>query len=72
VDDQAVPAIADAGGGVEADHAVRRVRRINWLLLPLQGGGWEGDGDCTRLQPIPTPALPLKGRELVPSPCTWK
>jgi hypothetical protein len=31
-------------------------------LLPRQGGGWEGDGgkmDC----PIPTLALPLKGRE---------
>jgi hypothetical protein len=34
-------------------------------LLPLQGGGWEGDGVFIELErhPIPTLALPLKGRE---------
>ncbi|MFC3108190.1 ATP-dependent RNA helicase HrpA [Undibacterium arcticum] len=32
-------------------------------LLPLQGGGREGDGiAATGLKPIPTPSLPLKGR----------
>src|SRR5438067_542806 len=34
-------------------------------FLPLQGGGEEGDGgQIRRRPPIPTPALPLKGREL--------
>jgi len=41
-------------------------------LLPVQGGGWEGDGERgnMRFNPIPTLALPLKGRELIlkPSP----
>ncbi|MGN6388233.1 MAG: helicase-related protein, partial [Burkholderiaceae bacterium] len=32
-------------------------------LLPLQGGGREGDGfKAVRAKPIPTPTLPLKGR----------
>ena len=34
--------------------------------LPLQGGGWVGDGSALgrpHTQPIPSPALPLKGRE---------
>ena len=33
--------------------------------LPFQGGGQEGDGGVlwVRLYPIPTPTLPLKGRE---------
>ncbi|MDP2752533.1 MAG: hypothetical protein Q8O31_08030 [Rhodocyclaceae bacterium] len=42
-------------------------------LLPLQGGGWEGDGESSskfnwlqmswHVHPIPSPTLPLKGRE---------
>ena len=41
---------------------------ILWGFLPFQGGGQEGDGVdfqvCNLLNPIPTLALPLKGREL--------
>jgi hypothetical protein len=53
---QAVLREAFAGGeGAEASD-----------FLPLQGGGQEGDGPELRPlrgRPIPTPALPLKGRE---------
>ena len=37
-----------------------------FTFLPLQGGGQEGDGlFLRRICPIPTPALPLKGREFL-------
>ena len=44
------------------------VQSAGLLLLPLQGGGWEGDGEAwwqikPTTCPIPTLALPLKGRE---------
>src|SRR6185369_17477158 len=40
------------------------LRGLPQTSLPLQGGGQEGDGVFRRgLNPIPTPALPLKGRE---------
>ncbi len=41
------------------------------LPLPLQGEGWDGDGFLSftfyvsSTKPIPTLALPLKGRELI-------
>jgi hypothetical protein len=50
---QETDAVVDAIGTALLDES---------KLLPRQGGGWEGDGgkmDC----PIPTLALPLKGRE---------
>jgi hypothetical protein len=33
-------------------------------FLPLQGEGQDGDGFLRHDEPIPTPTLPLKGREL--------
>jgi len=43
----------------------REYLRPKESFLPLQGGGQEGDGGSRRVQwnPIPTLALPLKGRE---------
>ncbi len=47
----------------QAKITVDRSRPENFL--PLQGGGQEGDGllSGVQAQPIPTPTLPLKGRE---------
>jgi len=50
-----------------ADKTVSRPWRLRFLL-PLQGEGWDGGGfryvHLLHHQPIPTLALPLKGREL--------
>ena len=51
-----------------ADKTVSRPRRQRFLL-PLQGEGWDGGGVALCVsapppKPIPTPTLPLKGREL--------
>ncbi len=54
---------------INASPVKGKSMRTNWChpLLPFQVGGWEGDGTTLtvfrRLSPIPTPALPLKGRE---------
>ena len=53
---------------IENSPAQLREQRCAHQLLPLQGGGWEGNGVAAaeswqRLCPIPTPSLPLKGRE---------
>ena len=34
-----------------------------FTFLPLQGGGKEGEGVVDEFTPIPTPTLPVKGRE---------
>jgi hypothetical protein len=38
-----------------------RVKKVHLALLPFQGGNLEGDG-FPQNQPIPTLALPVKGR----------
>ena len=52
------------------------------MSLPLQGEGQDGDGSFCHIYPIPTPTLPLKGREfgitelklvpLIPEPDEWE
>jgi len=37
--------------------------KVAWTLLPLQGGGWEGDGEyeeTSAFRPHPHPSLPLE------------
>ena len=44
--------------------------KVAWALLPIQGGGWEGDGlhekaTLSAFQPHPHPNPPLEGEGIL-------